>query len=83
MISASMLAFVYAVLATPFLVWSFFRYNAFKSQQVYFDWVEEAMVGVESDIKRLRIENEKLQNEISSIKLKAGFSGEKEKGRLF
>lgn len=74
----AILAFTYAVLATPFLVWAFFRYSAFKSQKVYYESVHGEMIELQSSIRRLQEDDDKMQTELSSIKLKVGFGGEKE-----
>jgi hypothetical protein len=81
LITASLLAFIYAVLATPFLVWALFRYNELSARKDYIQRVELELAEQKTKLEELCTETSILLNEINSIRLKAGFNG-KEKNFL-
>ena len=67
------LAFIYACMATPFLVWAFFRYTETKSQKTHNQRLEKQIASLNAMTKKVEDGNLELVNEINSIKLKAGF----------
>ena len=75
------LAFIYFSLATPFLVWALFRYTDMKDHEAYYEIVDGSIKELQAEIRALKEQSEEAANELSKIKLKAGFSG-KEKNYL-
>lgn len=81
MITPALLAFIYGILVTPFLVWALFKYTGIKKQKVYIEAVEDKITDAHSKIADLILDNAGILNELNTIKLKAGF-GAKEKNFL-
>lgn len=77
----AVLAFIYFSIATPFLVWALFRYTDMRTHEVYYEVVDGSIKELQDEISKLKQESKDTSNELSKIKLKAGFSG-KEKSFL-
>ena len=77
--TTSILTFVYLMIATPFITWAVFRYTDMKANKIYAKALEDDLTIVKEKMEAITGKMEKLLTEINSIKLKAGFSGEKKK----
>lgn len=71
----SVLAFVYALLATPFLTWAVFKYNHMKANKIYVKAIEDDLTVVKEKMESITENMQKLLTEVNSLKIKEGFSG--------
>jgi len=77
----ALLAFTYSMLATPFLVWAFFRYTDLKGHKDYYAALDVEIDDTKNDLIRLKAEQEAMASELNSMRLRGGLRG-KEKSRF-
>lgn len=68
------LTFIYFILATPFLVWSYFQFNFYKLKEKEAGQNQVEIRDLAIGLQELQKSLEDVQNELNSVKVKVGFT---------